>query len=112
MHGGGGKKPDSGGGSGGHSGVKKFFLFVLVAGELEGVLLADSHGGVICMPLDAVASQSSQPLGCNCLLFSLSRIEPLVAAVAQCVIPPNSAGNPGGNDRPGACAHMLPQSSC
>jgi len=33
MHGGGGKKPDSGGGSGGHSGAKKFFLFVLVAGE-------------------------------------------------------------------------------
>lgn len=41
MHGGGGKKPGGGGGSGGHSGVKKFFLFVLVAGE--------------CLPRDAVA---------------------------------------------------------
>ncbi len=46
MHGGGGKKPDSGGGSGGHSGVKKFFLFVLVAGEIAMIscLLAPNYG--------------------------------------------------------------------
>ena len=78
MHGGGGKKPDSGGGSGGHSGVKKFFLFVLVAGEID----------VCCVACRVFAGSSR---GCICSVCGAHKhtwpAAPLTATVAPCFNP-------------------------